>query len=252
MGEHATCQRQSKAGDQRQDHRPRAGAKPTRQQLSQGQYKQNRRILPQEISPVVLTPSTMLPLGTILPVFELEQVWGADGASSGRCWSSAQLSNQPLLVLFICAHCPFVKHIEPELSRLERDFGSRLQIVAISSNSTLSHPQDAPAGLQEQAQRNGWRFPYLFDADQAVAKAFQAACTPDLFLFGPPSGAAGSRTLVYRGQLDASRPGNDQPLNGLDLRRAIDAVLSGRPVATDQQPSIGCNIKWHPEGTSAN
>ncbi len=195
---------------------------------------------------MVLTPSTMLPLGTALPAFTLEQIWGAQGAvgsgDSGEPWSTNALAAQPVLVLFLCAHCPFVKHIEPELSRLERDYGNQVQIVAISSNSTLTHPQDGPEGLREQAQRNGWRFPYLFDASQAVAEAFHAACTPDLFLFD------GAHQLAYRGQLDDSRPGNAEPLDGRTLRAALDALLAGQPVSAEQQPSIGCNIKWHPEG----
>lgn len=194
---------------------------------------------------MVLTPSTMLPLGTALPAFTLEQVWGPQGAvgqgDQGEPWSSAALEAKPVLVLFLCAHCPFVKHIEPELSRLEADFGRQVQLLAISSNSTLTHPQDGPEGLREQAQRNGWTFPYLFDASQAVARAFQAACTPDLYLFDT------AHTLVYRGQLDASRPGNDQPLDGRDLRAAIAALLAGEPISGEQQASIGCNIKWHPE-----
>ena len=208
---------------------------------------------------MVLTPSTMLPLGTALPAFRLEQVAGDPPAPDGaaRLWSTAQLEARPVLVLFLCAHCPFVKHIEPELSRLEADYGGRLQIVALSSNSTITHPQDGPAGLRAQAERCGWRFPYLFDADQSVARAFQAACTPDLFLFGPAEngdggtadGAAGStHRLVYRGQLDGSRPGNEQPLDGRDLRAAIEALLAGRPISAEQIPSIGCNIKWHPDG----
>ena len=195
---------------------------------------------------MVLTPSTMLPLGTPLPAFELAQVWGPNGpvgaGDHGAAWSSTSLSAQPVLVLFLCAHCPFVKHIEPELSRLETDFGSQVQIVAISSNSTITHPQDGPEGLREQAARNGWGFPYLFDASQAVARTFHAACTPDLYLFDA------AHQLVYRGQLDGSRPGNDQPLDGRDLRAAMAALLSGQPISADQQPSIGCNIKWHPEG----
>ena len=185
----------------------------------------------------------MLPLGTSLPSVELEQVWGPQGEQRAA-WSSAALQPQPVLVLFLCAHYPFVKHIEPELSRLERDYGSRVQIVAIASNSTLTHQQDGPLGLQEQARHNGWSFPYLFDASQAVARAFQAACMPDLYLFDH------QHHLVYRGQLDASRPGNDQPLNGRDLRTAIEALLAGAPISSEQQPSIGCNIKWHPEASS--
>jgi len=188
---------------------------------------------------MVLTPSEMLPLGTALPSFQLEQVAGSP--SGDGPWSSETLAAQPVLVLFLCAHCPFVKHIEPELTRLEGDYAGRLQIIGISSNSTLTHPQDGPEGLREQAERCGWSFPYLFDASQAVAKAFHAACTPDLFLFD-----AADR-LVYRGQLDGSRPGNDQPLDGRDLRRAIEALLTGEPISPEQHPSIGCNIKWHPE-----
>ena len=188
---------------------------------------------------MVLTPSVMLPLGTAMPAFELEQVSGA-GAPNPH-WSSGALQAKPVLVLFLCAHCPFVKHIEPELSRLERDYGSEIQIVAISSNSTITHPQDGPAGLKEQAERCGWQFPYLFDASQAVAKAFRAACTPDLYLFDA------AHQLVYRGQLDGSRPGGDQPLDGRDLRQAIEGLLSGQPLSPEQRPSIGCNIKWHPE-----
>ena len=195
---------------------------------------------------MVLTASQMLPLATPLPAVALQQVWGADGpmgsTDAGVPWRSSQLDQRPVLVLFLCAHCPFVKHIEPELSRLERDFGRQIQIVAISSNSTLTHPQDGPEGLREQAQRNGWRFPYVFDASQAVAKAFHAACTPDLFLFD------GAHRLAYRGQLDNSRPGNAEPLDGRTLRAALDALLAGQPISAEQQPSIGCNIKWHPEG----
>jgi len=185
---------------------------------------------------MVLTPSEMLPLGTSLPPFDLESV-------NGERWESESLNRQPVLVLFLCAHCPFVKHIEPELTRLQNDYAGHLQIIGISSNSTLTHPQDGPEGLREQAVRCGWSFPYLFDASQEVAKAFHAACTPDLFLFDA------EHRLVYRGQLDGSRPGNDQPLDGCDLRRAIEALLAGEPISLEQKPSIGCNIKWHPEGS---
>jgi len=192
---------------------------------------------------MVLTPSTMLPLGTAMPAFRLPNVL-EHPASPGQDWpqlESSSLAGQPALVLFLCAHCPFVKHIEPELTRLARDLDNQLQIVAIASNSTLTHPQDGPEGLRQQAERNGWRFPYLFDADQSVARAFHAACTPDLYLFD------GQQRLVYRGQLDGSRPGNDQPLDGRDLRAAITALLAGEPIDPEQKPSIGCNIKWHPE-----
>jgi len=194
---------------------------------------------------MVLTASQMLPLGSSLPPMQLQQVWGPEGPvgsrDAGVPWSSAGLEAQPLLVLFLCAHCPFVKHIEPELGRLERDYGGRLQIVAICSNSTLTHPQDGPEGLRQQAAHQGWRFPYLFDPSQTVARAFQAACTPDLYLFD-----AGQR-LAYRGQLDGSRPGNDEPVDGRDLRAALESLLRGRPIDPEQRPSIGCNIKWHPE-----
>ena len=193
---------------------------------------------------MVLTPSTMLPLGTTLPPFQLQQVAGEgiSPASATPLWSSDALEPRPVLVLFLCAHCPFVKHIEPELSRVAKDYGDVVQILAISSNSTLTHPQDGPEGLRSQAERCGWHFPYLFDAEQTVARAFQAACTPDLYLFDR------DHRLVYRGQLDGSRPGHDHPPDGRDLRAALDAVLAGQPIDPDQRPSIGCNIKWHPAG----
>jgi peroxiredoxin len=182
---------------------------------------------------MVLTPSTMLPLGTPLPTFALEAVQG------GR-FSTRQLEARPVLVLVLCAHCPFVIHIEPALSRLQHDFSQQVQIVALSSNSTTTHPQDGPEGLRDQARRNGWQFPYLWDADQSVAHALHAACTPDLYLFDA------SHHLVYRGQLDGSRPGNTVPLDGRDLRSAIQALLAGEAINPEQRPSIGCNIKWHP------
>ena len=205
---------------------------------------------------MVLTPSTMLPLGTPLPAFRLPRVAGlaapagpdpatattpgGPDTNAGEPLDSHDLAGRPLLVLFLCAHCPFVKHIEAEIGRLERDYGDRLQIVAIASNSTLTHPQDGPEGLRQQAERQGWRFPYLFDLDQSAARAFRAACTPDPFLFD-----AGQR-LVYRGQMDASRPGHGLACDGRDLRAALDALLAGEPVNPEQQPAIGCNIKWHP------
>lgn len=186
---------------------------------------------------MVLTASTMLPLGTPLPLAavaeQLQQV-------AGNPLEAAALQGRPVLVLFLCAHCPFVKHIEPELSRLAAELGDQLTLVAISSNSSLSHPQDGPEGLKAQAAANGWTFPYYFDPQQAAARAFRAACTPDLFLFDA------EQRLAYRGQLDASRPGNGLPLDGRDLRAAIAAVLAGAAVAEPQHPSIGCNIKWHP------
>jgi thiol-disulfide isomerase/thioredoxin len=186
---------------------------------------------------MALTPSTMLPLGTPLPLEAMEA--GLTPVSGGGL-DPAALADRPVLVLFLCPHCPFVKHIEPEIGRLAADFGDRATLVAICSNSERTHPQDGPAGMAEQARAQGWTFPYLQDADQAVAHAFRAACTPDLYLFDA------SHQLAYRGQLDGSRPGNGLPLDGRDLRTALTAVLAGQPVAAAQIASIGCNIKWHP------
>jgi hypothetical protein len=186
---------------------------------------------------MALTPSTMLPLGTPLP---LETMLGALKPVSGGPLDPATLAGRPVLVLFVCPHCPFVKHIEAEIGRLAVDFGKRASLVAICSNSLLTHPQDGPAGMAAQARAHGWAFPYLSDPEQTVARAFQAACTPDPFLFD-----AGHR-LVYRGQFDGSRPGNAVPSDGRDLRAALSAVLEGLPVAAEQSASIGCNIKWHP------
>lgn len=186
---------------------------------------------------MALTPSTMLDLGTPLPSFRLPSVLADPEAPPV---DSASLEARPVLVLFLSAHCPYVRHIEAELSRLANDYGDRIQLIGIASNSVITHPQDGPEGLRAQARANGWGFPYLFDADQSVARAFQAACTPDPYLFD-----AGHR-LVYRGQLDGSRPGNAVPSDGRDLRAALEAVLSGGAVNPEQRPSIGCNIKWHP------
>lgn len=146
-----------------------------------------------------------------------------------------------VLVMFICNHCPFVKHIRDELGRLPRDYASMgLAVVGICSNDPAKYPQDGFEAMQAEARDAGWTFPYLHDPDQSVARAYRAACTPDFFLFDQ------SRRLAYRGQLDASRPNNGIPVTGADLRRAIDAVLRGQPVPSEQTPSIGCNIKWIP------
>jgi peroxiredoxin len=179
-------------------------------------------------------PSTMLPLGTKAPDFELRDV------VTGKTVSIRDFdAKQALLVMFICRHCPYVKHVRAELARLGRDFAdSELAIVAISANDPDEYPEDAPEGLAEDAREVGYAFPYLFDETQEVAKAYTAACTPDLFLFDA------DRALVYRGQLDDSRPSNGLPVTGKDLRAAIDAVLSGGPVSQDQRASIGCGIKW--------
>ena len=182
---------------------------------------------------MALTPSTMLPLGTSAPEFVLPD-------TAGKMVSLAEFeSAAALLVMFICNHCPYVKHIRAGLAQLGRDYQARsVAIVAISANDAANYPQDRPAQMKQEARAAGYSFPYLHDETQTVAKAYRAACTPDFFLFGP------DRKLVYRGQFDDSRPGNGVPVTGKDLRAALDAVLAGRPVAQDQKPSIGCNIKW--------
>jgi peroxiredoxin len=183
---------------------------------------------------MALTESTMLELGTIAPDFSLTDV------VSGKTVRREDLRGQKaLLVLFICAHCPYVKHIESGLAALGKDYADKpLSIVAISSNDAATHPEDSPAGLKRQAESFGFNFPYLYDESQAVAHAYKAACTPDFFLFD------GEFRLVYRGQFDRSRPGNGIPVTGEDLRAAIEAVLAGRAALADQRPSMGCNIKW--------
>ena len=186
---------------------------------------------------MALTPSTMLPLDTALPLFHLPVVKG------GHC-NSTELDQRPVLLMVICAHCPFVKHVEPELTRLDDDFGDRVQLIGVSSNSLITHPQDGPQQLADQARRHGWRFPYLLDAQQTLARALRAACTPEFYLFAPQTN--GLQTLRYRGQLDGSRPSNEVPLNGIDLRAALDAVLRGDAVNPDQTASVGCNVKWNP------
>ena len=185
---------------------------------------------------MALTESAMLPLGTVAPDFRLPDV------VSGYYLSPVHFSDRKgFLVMFICQHCPFVKHIEREIKNLDRDYRTKgLGMIAISSNSILTHPQDSQDHLREQAQRLGFNFAYCFDETQAVAKAYNAVCTPDFFLFDA------DQRLVYRGQLDDSRPGNAIPVTGKDLRAAIEAVLADRPVDPNQKPSVGCNIKWHP------
>ncbi|MFN2375371.1 MAG: thioredoxin family protein [Candidatus Binatia bacterium] len=190
---------------------------------------------------MVKTASDMLPLGTPAPDFRLRD------AVSGREMTLAdQAADRPLLVMFICNHCPYVVHVRDELRRLADDYAGRLSIVAINSNSLATHPQDGPEHMKELATRLGWPFPFLFDSTQEVAKAYHAACTPDFFLFAAASGSGIARPLAYRGQLDGSRPGNDVPVTGSDLRAAVDALLAGREADADQRPSLGCNIKWSP------
>lgn len=188
------------------------------------------------------TPSTMLGLGTLAPDFRLP-----DTTSGGKEVALGDFdAARALLVTFICNHCPFVQHVAGELAALSRDLPARgVAMVAISSNDVAAYPADAPEAMAAEAARQGWAFPYLYDESQSVAQAYRAACTPDFFLFDAVTPEDGRR-LVYRGQLDPSRPGNGVPVTGSDLRAAIDAVLAGQPVDPDQRPSLGCNIKWAP------
>ena len=187
------------------------------------------------------TLSTMLDLGTEAPDFSLPEV------VSGKMVSLGDFAGKrALLVMFICRHCPFVKHVQRELAQLGRDHANKdVAIIAISSNDASAFPDDRPDSLKEMAAQLGFVFPFLYDEHQLVAKAYSAACTPDFFLFN------GSRTLVYRGQLDSSRPDNGIPVTGTDLRAALDAVLNDQTVNPDQRASIGCNIKWK-EGNEPN
>jgi peroxiredoxin len=188
------------------------------------------------------TPSTMVELGTAAPAFALPDVVSGQTVSLNTF-----AGRKALLVMFICPHCPFVKHVQGELARLGRDYADRdVSIVAISSNDAESYPEDSPPRLKEMAEKLGFSFPFCYDESQDVARAYDAACTPDFFLFDA------SRKLVYRGQLDSSRPGNGIPVTGTDLRRAIDAVLSDLPVDSNQRPSLGCNIKWKPRNAAAS
>ncbi|MBM4107577.1 MAG: thioredoxin family protein [Phycisphaerae bacterium] len=186
------------------------------------------------------TPSTMLALGTAAPAFSLPD------AVTGRSTTLKTFEgSKALVVMFLCNHCPFVKHVRGELARVARDYQARgVGFVAISSNDVENYPEDAPAKMKEQARDAGYTFPYLFDEAQSVAKAYRAACTPDFFVFDA------SRRLAYRGRLDDSRPpgktGASTPVTGADLRAALDAVLAGRAAPAEQKPSIGCNIKWKP------
>jgi len=181
------------------------------------------------------TPSTMLDLGTPLPSFSLPDF-------NGKTVSDADVQGgKALLVAFICKHCPFVKHIRSEFTRYAKEYQAKgLEVVAIMSNSVEEFPEDGPEGMKQEATEAGYNFPYLYDKDQKVAKAFKAACTPDLFLFD-----ANGR-LAYRGQFDGSRPKNNVPVTGSDLRAATDTVLAGQKPSEQQRPSMGCNIKWYP------
>jgi peroxiredoxin len=183
---------------------------------------------------MVKTPSQMLPLGTPASDFELPD-------HQGRKHALRAARGKPTLVFFICNHCPFVQHIRASLAALGRDYQAKgVAMLAINSNDFEAYPADAPDQMAREAAAAGWTFPYLIDADQRVAKAYRAACTPDFFLFDA------AHRLVYRGQLDDSRPDNGVPVTGADLRAALDALLAGQPVSAEQKPSIGCNIKWRP------
>ena len=181
------------------------------------------------------TPSTMLALGTQMPAFRL-----AD--PSGKSISSDDFGDAPgFLVAFICNHCPYVKHIRSHFAQLAREYQAKgVAFVGINSNDVKEYPEDSPEMMAKEVKTIGYSFPYLYDERQEVEKAYQAACTPDFYLFDR------ERRLVYRGQMDDSRPGNKRPVTGADLRSALDAVLAAKPVSTDQKPSVGCNIKWKP------
>ena len=208
----------------------------------------------------------MVELGTTAPAFELMDV--VTGRAMGRddvfalAWDDdvpdqtnlmpgggrSKTGRHGLLVMFVCVHCPYVKHVEEELARIGLDYKDRIAIAAISSNDAEAYPQDGPEEMKKQAERLGWEFPYLFDESQEVARSYDAACTPDFFLYNA------EMKLVYRGQLDGSRPrrgdsGNDEPVTGEDLRRAMDDVIAGRRPDTNQRTSLGCNIKWRDEGS---
>ncbi|MEX2175111.1 MAG: thioredoxin family protein [Pirellulaceae bacterium] len=184
---------------------------------------------------MVKTASTMRKIGTPAPDFKLVNI-------DGQVVGLADFDDQPaLLVIFMCNHCPFVKHVADGLAQLARDYMPRgVAVVGINSNDAAAHPQDSPEQMIHEAEQRGYPFPYLYDETQQVAQDYGAACTPDFFLYDQ------ARKLVYRGQLDASRPGNGVPVTGADLRAALDALLAGQPLPEKQIPSIGCNIKWRP------
>jgi peroxiredoxin len=185
--------------------------------------------------------STMLALGTRAPDFTLPDVLSGREVSLGDFEGS-----KGMLVMFICNHCPYVRHVREELARFGRDYQAEdLGIVAISANDADQYPDDGPDAMRKEALSTGYTFPYLFDADQTVASAYTAMCTPDFFLFDA------NRELVYRGRLDDSRPNSGTAVTGADLRAAVEALLSGQPVSTDQRPSMGCSIKWKPGNVPA-
>ena len=183
---------------------------------------------------MALTPSTMLDLGTPAGDFSLRD-------TAGRTVSRSDFRGQPLLVMFICNHCPYVQHISRHVAETWRTYRDKGEgVVAINSNDVTTHPEDSPEKMAEEVRAIGYTFPYLYDESQEVAKAYQAACTPDFFLFDK------NDKLVYRGQYDGARPGNNIPITGGDLKAALDAVLAGQAPSKQQKPSMGCNIKWKP------
>ncbi len=198
---------------------------------------------------MVKTVSTMLPLGSWLPVFELPLVKKDFEKEDSLFNLKDQLNNnmigsQPVLFMFLCAHCPFVKHIEGAITSLHNDFASGIDFIGVASNFIETHPEDGPQFLNEQIAKNYWKFPYLLDFEQKLAKSLRAACTPDFFLFNFQGDDP--LKLVYRGQFDDSRPTNNIPPTGSVLRAAIEAVLEAKELTFIQKPSIGCNIKWIP------
>ena len=185
------------------------------------------------------TPSRMLPLGTMLPKFALAAPEGLDGRLGSEVTSGEAMGTNGLLVIFMCNHCPYVKHIAKPMSDLAKEFlASGIGCVGINSNDATRYPEDSPAKMVAEAKLQDYRFPYLFDQDQSVARAFDAACTPEFYLFDR------NERLVYRGQFDESRPANGVPVTGKDLQDAGEALVAGQPISDDQKPSIGCNIKW--------
>ncbi len=182
---------------------------------------------------MVRTVSTMLPLGTQAPDFTLTNTDGQ------RVSLSDFRDTKALVIIFMCNHCPYVKHVAPELTRVSNEYVPKgVGFLGISSNDVVAHPEDSPEMMKAEAAKQGYKFPYLYDADQSVAMAYNAACTPDIFVFDS------AHRLVYRGQLDDSRPKSDKPLTGNDLRTALDCILAGKQISMEQRPSIGCNIKW--------
>jgi peroxiredoxin len=188
---------------------------------------------------VALTPSAMVALGTPAPDFSLPD-------TDERLVSGRDFAGRPMLVMFLCNHCPYVKHVANDLAQIAHKYAEKgMAVVGINSNDPVNYPEDSPDMMRREKRSRGYSFPYLFDETQAVARAFNAQCTPDFFLYDA------NHRLAYRGQFDDSRPGNGKPITGIDLTQAVDAVLAGRPVAGEQKPSMGCNVKWRPMAAHA-